>query len=61
MIRLNLDDDADCAGGLLLFSTSHFATCPIVLKRLECAGTNTFVDPARVKNDLALLTGILAE
>lgn len=50
-----------CEGGLLLFRTSHFAPCPVVLKCLECAGTNTLMDPAGVKNDFALLTGILAE
>lgn len=50
-----------CGGGLLLFGTSDFTPCPVVLECLERAGTNTLVDPAVVENDFALLTGILAE
>ena len=48
-------------GGLLLFGTSDFTPCPVVLECLECADTNTLEDPAGVKNDFALLTGILAK
>lgn len=61
MRRPILEDDRKWAGELLLFCTSHFAPCPIVLECLECPGTNTLVDPARVKDDFTLLTGILAE
>lgn len=50
-----------CGGGLLLFGTSDFTPCPVVLERLERAGTNTLADPAVVENDFSLLTGILAE
>lgn len=59
--RLILEDDMECDGGLLLFGTSEFTPCPVVLECLQCTGTNTLEDPTGVKNDFALLTGILAK
>lgn len=48
-------------GNVVLFGTSDFAACPVVLKRLEGTGTDTLVNPAGMKNDFTLFTGILTE
>lgn len=45
----------------LLFGTSDFTAGPVILERLKRTSTDTLVDPAGVKHDFALLTGILAE
>ena len=37
----------------LLFGTSDFTPCPVVLECLKRAGANAFVDPAGIKNDFA--------
>ena len=44
----------------VLFCARHFTTCPVVLEGLECARANALVYPLKMKDDLSLLTSILA-
>jgi hypothetical protein len=45
----------------VLFGPGHPAPCPVKRKRLELTRTDTFMHPAGVEDELALLARILPE
>lgn len=47
-------------GGVEFFCAGHFTTCPVVLEGLQCSRANALVYPSKMKDDLSLLSSILA-